>query len=732
MLMLFAVGSAQAEYTAGTPLSLAGGETGGASSIAINQTGTGGVEAGTVYVAEWGTPILGKKGKLYRFSPTGTNLGCTLTPEVPSPGTVAVNHENGNLYVANIPNTAPNSRLRTFPAACGAEIGTEFQVEASQERPIPQPATDASGNLYWPNPLGTTTAGKVEKITPTGTKTVLVEGLNRPTSTALDSAGNLFVTTGVTTSGNCSGGKLVKFDLSGTLPKTLAEGTTFLEGSVSTVAIDKSTNSIFVGRGCGATFHVEKYNAAGTKLDDFGTGMFTNTGSTSVFQQIAVNENDGRVYVGNPGSNKRVDIFIPVPAEEFELTVTKSGTGTGTVTSAPLGINCGGDCDEEYNEGTLVTLSQSASPGSEFVEWTGACTGSGTCEVTMSAAKSVDAKFDLTPTPKFKLTVTKSGTGTGTVTSSPPGINCGADCDEEYNEGTLVTLSQSASPGSEFVEWTGACTGSGTCEVTMSAAKSVDAKFDLIPPSSYLLTVTKSGSGTGTVTSSPPGINCGGDCSESYLENTVVTLSQGASPGSEFVEWSGACTGSGTCEVTMSAAKSVDAKFALEVTPEFTLTVTPAAFGNVRSEPVGAINCGTGLKCSHVYKEGDKVELIASQPAGTAFASWTGCDEPEGRVCRMTMSSNKTVEAHYTTTHLLTVKKTGTGGNVYSEPSGINCGTGKACSSYFAVGSLITLTATQPAGSTFEGWTGACISNPTPRKCVVEMNVDKTIEAKYK
>jgi hypothetical protein len=648
MLMLFAVGSAQAEYTAGTPLSLAGGETGGASSIAINQTGTGGVEAGTVYVAEWGTPILGKKGKLYRFSPTGTNLGCTLTPEVPSPGTVAVNHENGNLYVANIPNTAPNSRLRTFPAACGAEIGTEFQVEASQERPIPQPATDASGNLYWPNPLGTTTAGKVEKITPTGTKTVLVEGLNRPTSTALDSAGNLFVTTGVTTSGNCSGGKLVKFDLSGTLPKTLAEGTTFLEGSVSTVAIDKSTNSIFVGRGCGATFHVEKYNAAGTKLDDFGTGMFTNTGSTSVFQQIAVNENDGRVYVGNPGSNKRVDIFIPVPAEEFELTVTKSGTGTGTVTSAPLGINCGGDCDEEYNEGTLVTLSQSASPGSEFVEWTGACTGS------------------------------------------------------------------------------------GTCEVTMSAAKSVDAKFDLIPPSSYLLTVTKSGSGTGTVTSSPPGINCGGDCSESYLENTVVTLSQGASPGSEFVEWSGACTGSGTCEVTMSAAKSVDAKFALEVTPEFTLTVTPAAFGNVRSEPVGAINCGTGLKCSHVYKEGDKVELIASQPAGTAFASWTGCDEPEGRVCRMTMSSNKTVEAHYTTTHLLTVKKTGTGGNVYSEPSGINCGTGKACSSYFAVGSLITLTATQPAGSTFEGWTGACISNPTPRKCVVEMNVDKTIEAKYK
>ena len=39
-----------------------------------------------------------------------------------------------------------------------------------------------------------------------------------------------------------------------------------------------------------------------------------------------------------------------------------------------------------------------------------------------------------------------SGTGTGTVTSSPPGINCGADCSESFSQGTVVTLT--ASPGS--------------------------------------------------------------------------------------------------------------------------------------------------------------------------------------------------------------------------------------------------------------------------------------------
>ncbi|MFN8633066.1 MAG: hypothetical protein U0893_04365 [Chloroflexota bacterium] len=76
----------------------------------------------------------------------------------------------------------------------------------------------------------------------------------------------------------------------------------------------------------------------------------------------------------------------------------------------------------------------------------------------------------------FPLTVTKYGAGSGTVTSTPPGINCGSDCAENYVAGTVVTLT--ASPiGSYFAGWSGACSGSGTCQATMNSSKGVTATF---------------------------------------------------------------------------------------------------------------------------------------------------------------------------------------------------------------------------------------------------------------
>jgi hypothetical protein len=76
-----------------------------------------------------------------------------------------------------------------------------------------------------------------------------------------------------------------------------------------------------------------------------------------------------------------------------------------------------------------------------------------------------------------RLTVATGGSGTGTVTSIPGGIACGTSCLFDFAVDTVVTLT--ATPGAEsaFKEWTGACTGSGVCEVTMDAAKSVTATF---------------------------------------------------------------------------------------------------------------------------------------------------------------------------------------------------------------------------------------------------------------
>ena len=335
---------------------------------------------------------------------------------------------------------------------------------------------------------------------------------------------------------------------------------------------------------------------------------------------------------------------------KFLLKVKKTGSGSGKVeSSSPPSpkISCGTECEKEFNEGTVVTLTQSAEAGSEFIAWTGACTGTGSCEVTMSAAKEVTATFNLKATPKFLLKVKKTGSGSGKVeSSSPPSpkISCGTECEKEFNEGTVVTLTQSAEAGSEFVKWTGACTGTGSCEVTMSAAKEVTATFNLKATPKFLLKVKKTGSGSGKVeSSSPPSpkISCGTECEKEFNEGTVVTLTQSAEAGSEFVKWTGACTGTGSCEVTMSAAKEVTAEFILKATPEFKLTITKAGTGS------GSVTCNGGA-CAATYPKGTELTLAPTAASGSTFAGWSGAGCSGTGTCKVTINADTTVTATFT------------------------------------------------------------------------------------
>jgi hypothetical protein len=76
------------------------------------------------------------------------------------------------------------------------------------------------------------------------------------------------------------------------------------------------------------------------------------------------------------------------------------------------------------------------------------------------------------------VTVTKNGLGSGTVSSSPAGINCGSACAYGFIAGTPVTLTAVASPSSVFAGWSGACTGMGTCILTVNENKAVTATFN--------------------------------------------------------------------------------------------------------------------------------------------------------------------------------------------------------------------------------------------------------------
>lgn len=85
------------------------------------------------------------------------------------------------------------------------------------------------------------------------------------------------------------------------------------------------------------------------------------------------------------------------------------------------------------------------------------------------------------PTDVFPVTVTKSGTGFGTVSSSPAGINCGSTCSASFAAGSAVTLSAAPVSGSTFSGWSGACSGTGQCSVSVSGAVNVDAAFATAP-----------------------------------------------------------------------------------------------------------------------------------------------------------------------------------------------------------------------------------------------------------
>lgn len=241
--------------------------------------------------------------------------------------------------------------------------------------------------------------------------------------------------------------------------------------------------------------------------------------------------------------------------------------GTGAISGSGLG--CPSVCESTFPLNTQVSLIAKATNGSEFVGWSGACSGKQGCTVILDASKTVTATFT-----KTKLIVTVNGTGTvtGRTIVGPVGvslqlgnslvINCPTDCVETDNLGTKFKLTATPSPGAVFESWSGACAGYGTssCIVELAADKATTANFR-----APLVTVALQGRGTGTVSSSPAGILCGSDCSHTYPLNSTVTLNAKAAQGSKFISWSGDCSGSNpVCSLVPTADVNIIAGFGPE------------------------------------------------------------------------------------------------------------------------------------------------------------------------
>ena len=197
--------------------------------------------------------------------------------------------------------------------------------------------------------------------------------------------------------------------------------------------------------------------------------------------------------------------------------------GAGTISSNPPGLTC--------------TVSTLVPPNGAI-----AATTSGTCTSGFTW-----------PVTQTELTVT--------ITSSPAvgSYTCGSSCDPTHTVPNVELLSMAAGPGTF-----GVLSG-----------------FVLLPEA---LSVSKTGVGSGKVTSQPSGIDCGATCTWNVGYGTSVTLAAVADAGATFVQWTGACNGQGSvCKLQPKSPLSTNAVFGLagqttstNSSTRTTTTTTPA------------------------------------------------------------------------------------------------------------------------------------------------------------
>ncbi|MCA9679681.1 MAG: choice-of-anchor D domain-containing protein [Myxococcales bacterium] len=387
---------------------------------------------------------------------------------------------------------------------------------------------------------------------------------------------------------------------------------------------------------------------------------------------------------------------------QYTLTASTNGSGAGTIAGG--GISCSPTCTATLFQNDVVNLGATpaaAGTGYQhvFTQWGGACNGAGACQVTMDGDKDVSATF----TKQYQLSVGHAGAGGGTVTGTG-GFSCAAGtCTRFYDSGTAVSLSAAPNAGSAFAAYGGDCSG-GSCNLTMNAAHSVTATFNLI----YRLTVAVTGGGV--VTSNPAGITCGTgntDCTEDYTASQSVALTATPDPGYEVFSWSiaGCTAGMHMCSVDMTQARNVSVVFKRQ----YTLTVSTMGSGTGLVTG-GSISCpGT---CTQTVFADTTINLAETPTAAGSgyrhvFTQWGGACNGTG-ACQVTLDADKNVSATFTKQYQLTATATGSGTGSLSDGAGFTCARGNACSQYYDSGMNVSLATSGLVSTSFDGFTGDC------------------------
>jgi hypothetical protein len=195
------------------------------------------------------------------------------------------------------------------------------------------------------------------------------------------------------------------------------------------------------------------------------------------------------------------------------------------------------------------------------------------------------------PAATYRLTVVVTPAGAGRVTaSSGMSGQCTSTCTADYPAGARPFLiAAPASADYAFSGWSGGgCSGTNLCNLEMNSDVTVTATF--VSTTTYTVSVLRRGGGSGTVTSTPSGIDCGAVCSAEFAHGSSVTFAAAADSGSVFAGWAGDCAGTTTgtepCVLLLDGPKLVEPIFR---EPDATVSlISTSCSGDVLSTTVTA------------------------------------------------------------------------------------------------------------------------------------------------
>lgn len=510
--------------------------------------------------------------------------------------------------------------------------------------------------------------------------------------------------------------------------------------------------------GCRANAHCDWVIEENREID---LGIVANVG-----WQLESVEGDcsaaGRVVMD---SDKACTVTFTRIPNVFVLTVTKEGAGS--VSNDGGEISCGRQCRAAFPVNSIVPLTAIPDTGQMVHSLWDDCVGSDTTpEITMDADKKCHVIFVKEVLPKdpiadFEWHVPAASGVDRDVSVVGKTIEFDASYSVVFDPNTVVADNQAILKyewdfdGDGIYELAGdydsgrivrhTYTQAGSFDVTLRVTGNFSAPIEeardtysqAIEVKETFLRVFREGDGSGNVSSSPVGIDCGSggaDCFEYYPSGSTVVLTPTADAGSQFIGWGGwdsdyDCTdGSVTLDAISGQAKTCVARF-IKVGSnnwDYTLQVqkTGTGSGNVMALTRG-VSCGP--TCA-LYVAGSKTTLKAIADVGSIFTGWGGDCSGSDEEHVVTIDRSKTCTANFEDGNAnLTITTSGNG-----KVTAININCGSDCSAGYDKDTLVSLFAVADANAVFAGWSGDdCNGYGFQTQIWIQMSRDKSCHATF-